>query len=193
MPSSGSQFVGVLATATRESRCHGSICGWWLIRDTDPGFCNTNLNIIHISVDMDKEENQNPQSELEPNEFIECFSVPLKDLYGECRKLEQQGFAIDARVGTLAEGIEIARRWKLWGNGEYDGLFWYFIKKLGEYKLRNVTECWLDTFSILEPSPLSRAIGRLIVFGSARRQSKWVAQSCVTWGSPLKHHPTNKH
>lgn len=69
--------------------------------------------MIHVSIDMDTDDNQNPQPELEPNEYIECFSVPLKDLYSECRKLEQQGFAIDARVGTLAEGIEIARRWKL--------------------------------------------------------------------------------
>ncbi len=51
--------------------------------------------------------------ELEENEFIEVFSTPLKDLYAECKKLEKEGYAIDARVGTLAEGIEVARRWKL--------------------------------------------------------------------------------
>ena len=27
----------------------------------------------------------------------------------ECRKLESQGYAIDARIGSLAEGLEIAR------------------------------------------------------------------------------------
>ncbi|KAF2086425.1 NUDIX domain-containing protein [Saccharata proteae CBS 121410] len=79
----------------------------------DPGFCNTNLNMIHVTVDMTLPENQNPKTELEDNEFIECFSVPLKDLYAECRKLEKEGYAIDARVGTLAEGIEIGKRWKL--------------------------------------------------------------------------------
>ncbi|KAJ9639392.1 ADP-ribose diphosphatase [Coniosporium tulheliwenetii] len=79
----------------------------------DPGFCNTNLNMIHVTVDMSKPENKEPKPELEENEFIECFSVPLKDLYAQCRQLEKEGFAIDARVGTLAEGIEIARRWKL--------------------------------------------------------------------------------
>ncbi|KAF1986680.1 hypothetical protein K402DRAFT_446523 [Aulographum hederae CBS 113979] len=79
----------------------------------DPGFCNTNLNMVHVSIDMSKPENQNPQPKLEENEFIECFSVPLTKLYSECRRLEQEGFAIDARVGTLAEGIEIAKRWKL--------------------------------------------------------------------------------
>ncbi|PSN74682.1 hypothetical protein BS50DRAFT_480131 [Corynespora cassiicola Philippines] len=79
----------------------------------DPGFCNTNLRMIHLTVDMSLPENQNPQPQLEENEFIETFSVPIKDLWDECRKFEEQGYAIDARVGTLAEGVECARRWKL--------------------------------------------------------------------------------
>ncbi|KAL8786186.1 MAG: hypothetical protein Q9213_002956 [Squamulea squamosa] len=79
----------------------------------DPGFCNTNLNMVHVTVDMGLPENKNLKPELEDNEFIEVFSLPLKDLYKECKKLETEGYAIDARVGTLAEGIEIARRWKL--------------------------------------------------------------------------------
>jgi ADP-ribose pyrophosphatase len=80
---------------------------------SDPGFCNTNLRMIHVTVDLSRPENQNPQPELEENEFIETFSVPLKDLWGQCVRFEEQGYAIDARVGTLAEGIELAKRWKL--------------------------------------------------------------------------------
>ncbi len=79
----------------------------------DPGFCNTNLNMVHVTVDMNLPQNQELKPELEDNEFIEVFSLPLKDLYAECKKLETEGYAIDARVGTLAEGIELARRWKL--------------------------------------------------------------------------------
>jgi len=78
----------------------------------DPGFCNTNLNMVHVKVDMSLPANQDLKPELEENEFIEVFSVPLRGLYAECKKLEKEGYAIDARVGTLAEGIEIARRWK---------------------------------------------------------------------------------
>jgi len=69
--------------------------------------------MIHVTVDMSRPENKDLKPELEENEFIECFAVPLKHLYAECRRLEKEGYAIDARVGTLAEGIEIARRWKL--------------------------------------------------------------------------------
>lgn len=69
--------------------------------------------MIHLSVDLSKPENQNPKPELEDNEFIETFTVTLKDLWSECRRLESEGYAIDARVGTLAEGVELAKRWKL--------------------------------------------------------------------------------
>lgn len=58
-------------------------------------------------------ENQNPKPSLEDNEFIEVLSVALVKLYDQCRQLEKEGYAIDARVGTLAEGIEVARKWRL--------------------------------------------------------------------------------
>ncbi|KAI9743391.1 MAG: hypothetical protein M1818_003237 [Claussenomyces sp. TS43310] len=77
----------------------------------DPGFTNTNLRMIHVTIDMSDPANQDLKPELEENEFIEVFSVPLKDLWTECKRLEKDGYAIDARVGTLAEGIEVGRRW----------------------------------------------------------------------------------
>lgn len=69
--------------------------------------------MVHVNVDMSLGENQNLKPELEENEFIEVFSIPLKTLYADIKRLEAEGYAIDARVGTLAEGIEVARRWKL--------------------------------------------------------------------------------
>ena len=80
----------------------------------DPGFCNTNLRMVHVNIDMSRDENINLKPELEENEFIEVFSTPLRTLYQECKRLEAEGYAIDARVGTLAEGIEVARRWELY-------------------------------------------------------------------------------
>ncbi|KAJ5182845.1 hypothetical protein N7492_000461 [Penicillium capsulatum] len=79
----------------------------------DPGLCNTNLNMVHVRVDMTIPENQDPKPELEDNEFIECFSLPLKSLFADLKKLEAEGYAIDARVGTVAEGIELAKKWRL--------------------------------------------------------------------------------
>ena len=69
--------------------------------------------MVHVRVDMSLPENQNPKPELEESEFIECFSVPLTSLFEETKKLEREGYAIDARVGTIAEGIELAKKLKL--------------------------------------------------------------------------------
>ena len=68
--------------------------------------------MVHVTIDMSHPENQPGalRTELEENEFIETFTIPLAKLWEECKKLEKDGYAIDARVGTLAEGMEIARR-----------------------------------------------------------------------------------
>lgn len=79
----------------------------------DPGFCNTNLRMVHMTVDMSLPENQNPQPQLEDDEFIEVFTAPLEGLWELCKKLEAEGVAIDARVGTLAEGVLLAQQFKL--------------------------------------------------------------------------------
>jgi len=62
---------------------------------------------------MSLSENQNPKPQLEDDEYIEVFHVPLSNLWQECKTLEAAGYAIDARVATFAEGIEIAKRFKL--------------------------------------------------------------------------------
>ena len=83
----------------------------------DPGFTNTNVVMVHVKIDMSLEENrsENLKPQLEENEFIEVFSVKLSKLWSECKKLEGEGYAIDARVGTMAEGLELARVWKVDG------------------------------------------------------------------------------
>lgn len=62
---------------------------------------------------MSLPENQNPKPQLEDNEFIECFTIPLGSLFDETTRLDKEGFAVDARVGTIAEGIELAKKWRL--------------------------------------------------------------------------------
>jgi ADP-ribose pyrophosphatase len=78
----------------------------------DPGFCNTNFNLVHVKVDMTLPENQNPQPDLEEDEFIVSFTLPLVTLYDGLRKLEAEGYAIDSRIGAIAEGIEMAKKFK---------------------------------------------------------------------------------
>lgn len=68
---------------------------------------------MHVTIDMTLPANQDPKPELEENEFIEVFHVRLADLWAECIKLEAEGYAIDARIANLAEGIEMAKKFKL--------------------------------------------------------------------------------
>jgi len=79
----------------------------------DPGFTNTATHLIHVRVDLSHEGNKAPgtKTRLEENEHVDAFWVPVSELYARCVALErEEGYAIDARVGTLAEGIEMARR-----------------------------------------------------------------------------------
>lgn len=68
--------------------------------------------MVHVTIDPNLPENRDPKPQLEESEFIEVFTVPLASLYGELKRLEGEGYAVDARVGTLAEGIELAKRFK---------------------------------------------------------------------------------
>ncbi|KAI0204152.1 ADP-ribose pyrophosphatase [Astrocystis sublimbata] len=76
----------------------------------DPGMTNTNTAICSVHIDTSLPENQNPIQSLEDDEFIESFTTPLATLYAECKRLEAEGYAIDARVGTFAQGIELTKR-----------------------------------------------------------------------------------
>lgn len=77
----------------------------------DPGFCNTNLKMVTVKIDLSDERNQNPKAHLEENEFIEVFSIPIKSLYRDLARLSEEGFKIDARVQNVADGVELAKKW----------------------------------------------------------------------------------
>ncbi|KAI1190715.1 ADP-ribose pyrophosphatase [Nemania serpens] len=79
----------------------------------DPGMTNTNTAICSVQIDTTLPENQDPSPSLEEDEFIETFTTPLATLYAECKRLEAAGYAIDARVGTFAQGIELTKRMNL--------------------------------------------------------------------------------
>ncbi|KFX93082.1 hypothetical protein V490_05015 [Pseudogymnoascus sp. VKM F-3557] len=79
----------------------------------DPGFCNTNLRMIHVVVDLSLPENQPDglKPELEENEFIETFSVPLSTFWAECKKLEAEGDLTMADLPALPLPDGISERY----------------------------------------------------------------------------------
>lgn len=75
----------------------------------DPGFCNTNFKVVTVDIDMSDSRNQKPVPQLEENEFIETFQVPLNTMAQELDALSKQGFLVDARVYNIADGLELAK------------------------------------------------------------------------------------
>lgn len=111
-------FNGMLLFRSNSCSCSTLANGWLIMAggfvSIDPGLSNSCLNAVYVDVDMSLPENQNPRPELEDAEFIETFTVPIRDLSSTLKQLETEGFGIDVRVGTIAEGIEIAK-WGLFG------------------------------------------------------------------------------
>ncbi|ODQ54937.1 hypothetical protein SAICODRAFT_89015 [Saitoella complicata NRRL Y-17804] len=75
----------------------------------DPGFTNTNMKLVFVDIDMSDPRNKNPQPELEEGEIIETFTLPLDNLYEELKRLESEGFGVDARLGSWALGLKAAQ------------------------------------------------------------------------------------
>lgn len=76
----------------------------------DPGVTNTSVQMVHVAVDVNAPENQKPQASPEEGEFIESFTVLVSELGDWCRRWAREGFGVDARVGGLAEGVELVGR-----------------------------------------------------------------------------------
>ncbi|KAI1263848.1 ADP-ribose pyrophosphatase [Xylariaceae sp. FL1019] len=96
-----------------ESGYVGSVTETSPIMYNDPGMTNTNTAICTVHIDMSHPDNKNPLANLEDDEFIESFTTPVACLYEKVKEFEREGFAIDARVGSFAQGIELAKRMKL--------------------------------------------------------------------------------
>jgi ADP-ribose pyrophosphatase len=69
------------------------------------------MNVVFCDVDMDDKRNQNPEPQLDEGEIIETFKVPLASLHDELSKLEQQGYALDARLASFALGLVAAKKY----------------------------------------------------------------------------------
>jgi len=69
------------------------------------------MNVVFCDVDMNNEKNKNPKPELDEGEVIETFKVPLANLHDELKKLEEQGYALDARLASFALGIVVAKKY----------------------------------------------------------------------------------
>eukprot|EP00123_Amoebidium_parasiticum_P011855 comp20941_c1_seq1/m.27987 comp20941_c1_seq1/g.27987 ORF comp20941_c1_seq1/g.27987 comp20941_c1_seq1/m.27987 type:complete len:215 (-) comp20941_c1_seq1:192-836(-) len=73
----------------------------------DPGITNANMRMVVVKVNMDSEENKCPVPECDPGEFIETTVVPMTGFCAMLEGLERQGYALDARLMSMAYGMEL--------------------------------------------------------------------------------------
>jgi ADP-ribose pyrophosphatase len=99
-------YFGTIPKTSGETSAEG------FIMHNDPGSTNTNTKMVFVDVDMSDERNRAPKPELEEGEFIETFTIPLSKLWTELGRMDKEGYAIDARVGGIAQGLEIARLYR---------------------------------------------------------------------------------
>lgn len=71
----------------------------------DPGFTNTTTYLVYVDVDLERPENKDLKPELEAGEFIDIFTPEVDTLQRTLQDLEDEGYAIDGRLGAFAAGL----------------------------------------------------------------------------------------
>jgi len=75
---------------------------------TDPGMSNVNMALVTIKVDV-KEDEPEPEQQLDSGEHIVKRLVPVKDLLKTLKEYNQkENYAVDARLWHLAQGLDLA-------------------------------------------------------------------------------------
>lgn len=72
----------------------------------DPGLSNATCSFVWVDVDM--QENSDPQPKWQDNEVIEVVHVSVKDLDGELESWREEGYKIDSRVEAILIGLSLA-------------------------------------------------------------------------------------
>ncbi|KAK1753954.1 ADP-ribose pyrophosphatase [Echria macrotheca] len=91
-------YVGTVVDEGKETRP--------LVFHSAPASSFSCASTVRVQIDMSRAENKDPKPQLEEDEIIECFWVPVKGMYAALRKFQDDGLAIDGKVGAFAEGIE---------------------------------------------------------------------------------------
>jgi ADP-ribose pyrophosphatase len=71
------------------------------------------MRTVLCEVDVNDDRNKNPIPQPEEAEWIESFRVPLKDLASKLDSLGKEGYALEARLASIALGIELAKQYAL--------------------------------------------------------------------------------
>ncbi|WWC88013.1 uncharacterized protein L201_002915 [Kwoniella dendrophila CBS 6074] len=75
----------------------------------DPGMTGANMNLVTVDIKLG-ENDPEPEQKLEPGEHIVKRVVALKDLHSILKDYAKRGFAIDALVGSIAQGYQLSNQ-----------------------------------------------------------------------------------
>lgn len=74
----------------------------------DPGCSTTNMTLVAVNIELDRDEAPELVAEPEEGEFIEKKTIRLKQLYSELKRLQEEDkYAVDARLMHLAYGVQL--------------------------------------------------------------------------------------
>ncbi|CAO1614014.1 unnamed protein product [Parajaminaea phylloscopi] len=75
---------------------------------SDPGCSTTNMTLVSVKIDLERDDAPEPVAEPDEGEFIEKRTIPLKSLYSELKRLQaEEKYAVDARLLHLAYGVQL--------------------------------------------------------------------------------------
>ena len=75
---------------------------------SDPGMSTANMQLATVEVQL-KEQDKEPEQQLDDGEFIERVVVPLDELFERLEKYDKEGKRVDARLWHFAAGLHAAR------------------------------------------------------------------------------------
>ncbi|CAI5758219.1 unnamed protein product [Candida verbasci] len=91
-----------------ETGYHGVFRKQSPITFSDPGLTNANMVLAHVDVDLNNPKNKHPKPQLEDNEYIETFSLPLDNLLNSLELvMKKESCTVDARLYHFAMGLEL--------------------------------------------------------------------------------------
>ncbi|GMM31264.1 ADP-ribose diphosphatase [Martiniozyma asiatica (nom. inval.)] len=73
----------------------------------DPGLTDASCSMIWVTVDMEREENKNPQPNWMDGEVIEVVEVEINQLGSKIEQWRKEGYGIDSRVESVVIGLNL--------------------------------------------------------------------------------------
>ncbi|KAJ5075704.1 adp-sugar pyrophosphatase [Anaeramoeba ignava] len=73
----------------------------------EPAMTNSHCAFVHMEIDLELEENKNPKQNLQDDEDIKVYKIPINKLEEELKNFEEKGFVIDGKLAAMSFGFSL--------------------------------------------------------------------------------------